>query len=165
MSEYTTFLIDPGLVSANVVEVVDAVVSDYDDYNSYTGVEYLTPLTSSKKRLAVVNKAVGILANVDFDSIAFIGMSGALLAPVLAFVMGKELIALRKHGSQSHSWHSIEGFNKTKRYIVVDDFICTGNTVRDIAKRMEGFAPGAEYVGTYAYNDQYFHVGHPGREY
>lgn len=159
MSEYTTYI----LPSETAISLFDPAAEGVQAYleppksaPKYVGADYLLDLTSAEKRVEIIHEAALALKCVEFDSIAFIGMSGALLAPTLAYVMNKELIALRKQPSNSHSFHSIEGYAATKKYIVVDDFICTGETLRDVIKRMKDFAPQAEFVGTYMYSDHRF---------
>lgn len=73
-----------------------------------------------------------------FDTIAFRGVSGALVAPILAHKMKKDLISVRKNTDDSHvrPRHKIEGNIGTESYIIVDDFICTGNTIQAIANEV-----------------------------
>jgi hypothetical protein len=70
-------------------------------------------------------------SQVEFDSIAFRGMSGALIAPIVAFKMKKDLILVRKKES-SHSNHAVEGNKATRRYIIIDDFVGGGTTLDTI---------------------------------
>lgn len=76
----------------------------------------------------------------QFDSIAFRGISGALIAPVLAMRLNKNLIAVRKSTSGCHSCHTVEGYHGSKRYIIVDDFISSGETVESIISNIREFA-------------------------
>lgn len=159
MSEYTTYIFnaDGTALEAVTKQVPDEPPKPVDPEPLYKGADYLVGLTSAEKRAEIVNDAVRKLSGAEFDSIAFIGLSGALLAPTLAYVMKKELIALRKSDENSHSFHTIEGFAKSQRYIVVDDFMCSGATVRGVIQRMEKFAPQAKLVGLYMYSDEHFY--------
>jgi orotate phosphoribosyltransferase len=67
-----------------------------------------------------------------FDRIAFRGLSGALVAPLVAVKMQRGLIAVRK-GEHCHG-ASVEGVppNETTRYIILDDFVSSGETVDQI---------------------------------
>jgi hypothetical protein len=67
----------------------------------------------------------------DFDTIVFRGMSGALLAPLVAQTLKKELLMVRKDDG-THSSYKVEGNLATKRYIILDDLICTGETLKHI---------------------------------
>jgi adenine/guanine phosphoribosyltransferase-like PRPP-binding protein len=67
-----------------------------------------------------------------FDAIAFRGMSGAMVAPAVAIKLGKPFILVRKRGDGSHSEHQVEGAVGCSRYIIVDDLIASGETVRAI---------------------------------
>lgn len=84
----------------------------------------------------------------DYDSIAFTGMSGALFAPELSRTLNKHLIMVRKSTKQSHSSLMVEGNSRCKKYIIVDDFICTGSTVCRIQKKVKKFVPDGVCIGT-----------------
>jgi hypothetical protein len=81
----------------------------------------------------VENISFGLQAGYfDFDAFAFRGNSGALLAAPLAVKMEKSLILVRKTKDTSHSGLLVEGDLGARRYIIVDDMICSGDTVRAI---------------------------------
>src|SRR5271165_2371097 len=81
-----------------------------------------------------------------FDTIAFTGMSGALIAPIVAFEMGKNLLMVRK--GSTHSLHDLEGYIKCKRYVILDDFIDTGATVKRVQKAIYNEISSAKCIGT-----------------
>ena len=91
------------------------------------------------------------LDKVEFDTVAFTGVSGVLFGPVLAYKMHKEVACVRKQGQATHSDYGVEGFKEVKKYIIADDFISTGETVKSVIKKMRQFAPQAVCVGVYAY--------------
>lgn len=72
-----------------------------------------------------------------FDVIAFRGFSGASVAFPLSYATGIPLLLVRKADADgrpidsSHGW-ALEGNFGTdiNRYIILDDFICSGDTVR-----------------------------------
>jgi len=68
-----------------------------------------------------------------FDAIAFTGSSGAALAYPLSYLMKLPLIHVRK-GTSHYSGGKIEGTISSKRYIIIDDFIETGGTIKRIIK-------------------------------
>jgi adenine/guanine phosphoribosyltransferase-like PRPP-binding protein len=90
----------------------------------------------------------------QFDSIAFRGMSGAIICPLLAARLNKNLIMVRKPNSSTHSTCKVEGDDCSKRYIIVDDFLCTGDTVKQIVKDVCKFARNSKLVGVVLYSEQ-----------
>lgn len=82
-----------------------------------------------------------------FDSIAFSGMSGALIAPPVAMALGKELIMVRKEGQSTHSSRIVEGNYASRKYIIVDDFRASGATEDYIFNQIKLTIPNAEYMG------------------
>jgi hypothetical protein len=68
----------------------------------------------------------------EFDGIICRGTSGLLIAPTLAYTFDKKLVVVRKHRSDSHAEALLEGHDDINKYIIVDDFICTGNTLEQI---------------------------------
>lgn len=92
---------------------------------------YLSSAISGKNLAIALQKSIEMLTEFGldrFDSIAFRGMSGALLAPALCAALGKDVIIVRKDDG-SHSSHKVEGNSLCDRYIIVDDFISSGQTV------------------------------------
>lgn len=102
-----------------------------------------------------IEKCLTALKNKRFDTIAFRGMSGALIAPIVAKEMKKEIILVRKEAkhiiNQAHSARLIEGHSGAQRYVIIDDFISSGDTLREIIKQIKVFAPTAKVVGTVLY--------------
>jgi hypothetical protein len=72
----------------------------------------------------------------DFNAIAFRGMSGALVTPMLCRRLKKGMIVCRKDSEQSHG-KPVEGYLVGGNYIIVDDFIGSGHTVKEIVKAIE----------------------------
>jgi len=113
----------------------------------YRHADYLSPLIRTANLKKTVAKAVRILKQYDFDSVAFRGLSGALIAPILAVKLDKHLIAVRKSDKVCHSIHRVEGNAGSQRYIIVDDFVSTGETVQNILEAVKPFAPYAVCLG------------------
>ncbi len=78
----------------------------------------------------------------DFDAIAFRGSSGAAIAYPLSFLLGKPLMHVRKPDN-SHSELTVEGFCGARNYIIVDDFVCSGSTLREIVIQVDAYTTGA----------------------
>lgn len=92
------------------------------------------------------------LKDLDFDAIAFRGISGALTAPILAYKLHKTLIAVRKPTEDNHSGMLVEGDKGARRYIVVDEIVASGNTVCTIVEKVRQFAPEAQFIGCWVMN-------------
>jgi orotate phosphoribosyltransferase len=75
-----------------------------------------------------------VLSKYEYDAIAVRGISGLMLGPTLSVLCDKSLIVVRKHDEDRHSTNVCEGDRGAKRYIIVDDFISDGDTVRAIYK-------------------------------
>lgn len=117
-------------------------------YHSYylDGALYL-PYTKK-----LIPKLIKKLKKYDFDSIAFTGMSGALVAPIVAIKMNKPLIMVRKEqDTDNHSHKKVEGFIDAKKYVIIDDCIASGKTRNHIKKMVKKFAPNAKFVATVTY--------------
>jgi len=115
---------------------------------------YLAPLFTPKSLRHILDDAQNILSAVNFDSIAVRGSSGLLVGGALADRMNKGLFLIRKEPEHSHSGFIIEGDSDYRKYIILDDLVCTGMTVRVIRTAMETFMPLTELVGAYIYLDR-----------
>jgi|SRR5579859_32331 len=108
---------------------------------------YLRPVFFVKSFKATVDRAVNALklfdAQTPFDTIAFCGMSGASLAYPLSYLMGKNLICVRKTEKiENHSWRESEGVVDCKSYVIVDDCVDSGDTLRKIEKGVKSHCKG-----------------------
>jgi adenine/guanine phosphoribosyltransferase-like PRPP-binding protein len=93
-----------------------------------------------------------------FDTFAFCGMSGALIAPLLAHLLGKELLMVRKNSgldgsNASRSGFYVEGYVHAKRIVVVDDLISTGATMKNIHDGIKAKCPGSEFAAMVLYEN------------
>jgi hypothetical protein len=72
-----------------------------------------------------------------FDAIVVRGVSGLLVGPMVASRLGKPWCIVRKPGDGTHSDHKVvEGWYNFKSYIIVDDLIATGGTIKLIQKTL-----------------------------
>lgn len=117
---------------------------------------YLKNVFDRKQRRTVINKAVEILKEakkeLQFEAIAFRGLSGAVVAPEIADALDVDIIAVRKPDN-SHSYNSVEHNDYHSKYIIVDDLIDTGRTIKAIVEEIKikmGTTP--QLVGIYLYN-------------
>ncbi len=87
-----------------------------------------------------------------FDALAFTGSSGAAIAFPLSYFLKVPLIHVRKN-DKNHYGMPIEGTLSSKRYVIVDDFIASGSTVRKIIKTVKKeYSHPAELVGIFLYD-------------
>jgi adenine/guanine phosphoribosyltransferase-like PRPP-binding protein len=83
-----------------------------------------------------------------YDTLAFSGISGAIIGPMVASRIGKETLLVRKKSdSDRNSSAVVSGFANCKKYIIIDDFVSTGHTVKYIQREIYKFAPDAECQG------------------
>ena len=105
------------------------MISDYLGYN-FSG-------KCLKKTIAKTIRMIKS-SNIKFDAIAFTGISGALVAPSVATELEKQLIVVRKSLKYCHSMCMIEGCSKKNcRYIIIDDGISHGDTIKNILKELD----------------------------
>jgi adenine/guanine phosphoribosyltransferase-like PRPP-binding protein len=124
---------------------------------NYSGVGYLKhtyDLGGMKKLMKrAVPKLQKFRTKKHFDAIAFRGLSGASIAAILSWDLGIPMMAVRKDGS--HDSDNVE------TYIIIDDFICSGNTIKQIVQNIEKskyrytadrpLAANAKLVGIFCY--------------
>lgn len=117
-------------------------------------VSYLECALVRKKLKANVKKAAHDLKKqgFEFESIAFRGMSGAVLASPIALALDKTLILVRK-GENTHSTYAVEGDLSGQKYIIVDDFISTGETVRITIQEIFKACPRCRCIGILVLRD------------
>lgn len=122
-------------------------------------VDYLKNLLNIARLPGVVDQVCKniVASKLKFDTIAFRGLSGALICPLVALRLGKEMVVVRKNTSDTHSSHAVEGYRYARRYIVIDDCICTGETIRALhaALRNRPSSADAELVGIFLYEEKY----------
>lgn len=98
-----------------------------------------------------VKKVRAIRRRHPFDAIAFTGSSGAALAYPLSYLLKVPLIHVRK-GSSHYSGGKIEGTISSKRYLIIDDFIETGASIRRVIKAVDSELDGAKPVAICLYS-------------
>lgn len=105
------------------------------------------------EKIALLQKEHG------FDSLAVTGSSGMMAGAVLGMALQLPVIFVRKDRDGSHgSIVEAMGEPTIKKYLIVDDFICTGASVARIVEKIEKYAAryGAvrpECVGAFLYNE------------
>ena len=116
-------------------------------YVNHTRFRKLIHLTS--KRIKKLQKEL------KFEAIAFTGHSGSGIAYPLWYYTGIPLICVRKNKESSHTGSLIEGGGEYHRYLILDDFISTGETVKTIMQEIDKYSrihlTQCECVGVFLY--------------
>lgn len=102
-------------------------------------------LASAVRGLIKRIHASGLEVNRDFQAIVFRGMSGALVAPIVAYELSCPVVVCRKEGDSTHAKGELgvsdgdylEGWRGFTSFIVVDDFMASGKTMNAIFKTVK----------------------------
>jgi len=115
------------------------------------GAAHTSRVLNHKYRNSVIIKAVCFLRKMEneFDSIACCGVSGLMVVPQIAEILNKNIIIVRK-GEKCYSEFFVEGVSSS-RYVIVDDLICSGNTVCLIQDSISQDTPQSKCIGAYFY--------------
>ena len=122
-----------------------------DDGKVIQGSSHTCHVLNHKIRNKIIIKAVCDLRKISdsFDSIACCGVSGLMVVPQIAELLNKHIIVVRK-GEKCYSEFRTEGVAPFK-YIIVDDLICSGSTVKHIKKVLKDEYYRAQCIGVYCY--------------
>jgi len=115
------------------------------------GASHTCHVLNHKIRNKIVIKAVCDLRKIkdQFDCIACCGVSGLMVVPQIAELLNKNILVVRKD-EKRYSEFRTEGVAPF-RYVVIDDLICSGDTIRYIQKLIKEDYPRARCVGIYCY--------------
>jgi orotate phosphoribosyltransferase len=115
------------------------------------GCSHTSLVLNHKERNKIIIKAVCKLRKIsdEFDTIACCGISGLLVVPQIAELLNKHILIIRKN-EKCYSEFRMEGVAPF-RYVVVDDLICSGSTVKRIKNTIKDDHPRARCVGVYCY--------------
>lgn len=116
------------------------------------GSSHTCHVLNHKVRNKIIIKAVCDLREMsnEFDSIACCGTSGLMVVPQIAELLNKNILLIRKKNEKCYSDFAIEGV-KPFRYIIIDDLICSGNTVRHIQRSIRDEYQKTVCIGLYCY--------------
>lgn len=87
----------------------------------------------------------------DCDTIAVRGVSGITIGSVVAYLRKKGLAVVRKDLANNHSGNRVESPDDVSKYVIVDDFVSSGETVYRIVAAMKRAHPTSECIGIYLY--------------
>lgn len=110
-------------------------------------------------RASAIRKKVKRLRHLgQVDTLVGVGMSGSLLVPRLADALGIEALVLRKPGVNTHASSVAEG-HLGSRWVFVDDFISSGETLRRayglVNELAEKYDIKTEFAGAYLYRNDH----------
>ena len=146
----------------NVLDQAVDTVRLMADGRIIRGASHTCRVLNHKARTKAIIKSVCHLRPMvhTFDSIVCCGTSGLLVAPQIAEILDKHIIVVRKD-QKCYSEFLVEGV-APDRYIIIDDFICKGYTVRHIMDSISEDSPSSRCYGVYCYmNEEGFYKGIP----
>jgi len=116
------------------------------------GASHTCHVLNHKIRNKIIIKTVCDLRKIkdEFDSIACCGVSGLMVVPQIAEILNKNIVVVRKKNEERYSEFTTEGVAPF-RYVVVDDLICSGATLKHINKTLKEEYPRSKCVGLYCY--------------
>lgn len=116
------------------------------------GASHTCRVLNHKNRNKIIIKAVCDLRKIkdSFDSIVCCGISGLMVVPQIAELLDKHIVVIRKHGDKCYSEFPMEGVTPF-RYVIVDDLVCSGSTIKHIIRTVHEDCPKAKCVGVYCY--------------
>lgn len=121
---------------------------------------YLEPLIMEPE--AVIRHFRQMMKGVKFDTLVGTGVSGTVAALLLARATRKHYAIVRKPSESTHSCNRIEGI-VGRRWLFVDDLVCSGDTRHRVKKAMKHFCERHEwttqYVGAYLYYTKRYQDG------
>jgi adenine/guanine phosphoribosyltransferase-like PRPP-binding protein len=119
------------------------------DDKYYLGPEHTVNFINPRRLKKHIALAVKYLKQYhdQYDTLAFAGISGAVIGPVVAMKLKKECILVRKDGDKRNSSYEVSGYDDCDKYIIIDDFICSGDTAKMIQRKIHDALPGAKCLG------------------
>ena len=116
------------------------------------GASHTCRVLNHKNRNKIIIKAVCDLRKISdqFDSIVCCGVSGLMVVPQIAELLDKHIVVIRKQNEKCYSDFPMEGVTPF-RYIIVDDLVCSGSTIKHIKHTIYEDCPKAQCVGVYCY--------------
>ena len=120
---------------------------------------YLHPVLSVGARKSIINFVTNSLNSIkDYDVILVSGASGLLVGPIVSHLLEKPIGIIRKNQDKEprHSWREYEGLEHYWKYVVVDDLIDSGETLKRIVDVAHYRNPNSVCAGLVMYNQSRF---------
>lgn len=113
--------------------------------------DYIWEGFDEKAKKLIIRHAVNCLRHHQFDAIAVRGVSGMLIGPIVAYLLRKQLIIVRKPKEEesTHAYQHVECNLTQGTYVVLDDFVSSGATVKAIVEQMKLHCPLIKPIGAY----------------
>lgn len=122
-----------------------------NDHNS----SYLSRIYDGQNYVNVVDRVIRTLTELkrdhQIDSVAFQGSSGAAVAFTAAWATDLRLLHVRKRDG-NHAGVNVEGFRTPRCYVIIDDFIGSGDTMARIITEIHAHAPLAKLCAVVCWN-------------
>jgi adenine/guanine phosphoribosyltransferase-like PRPP-binding protein len=125
--------------------------------------DVFTPELFQRMVPRAIDMAKEILEAYPYDAIAFSGTSGCAIGFILGYSLNIPIVCIRKPDQETHykNWadedqRMFEGFHTPKRYLIVDDGICSGRTVERIMESININCGTCRCVAVLLFN-QVFH--------
>jgi len=136
------------------MNILESKIDDHrktSDGKYIQGCSHTSQVLNHKVRNKVIISAVCKLRKIkdSFDTIACCGISGLMVVPQIAEILDKHILLVRKN-ERCYSDFKLEGV-APYRYIIIDDLICSGSTVRHIKSSIKEEHPIAKCMGVYCY--------------
>lgn len=147
----------------NVLQNTVEDVRHTPDGKFIQGASHTCRVINHKSRNKIIIKAICDLRKIkdSFDTIACCGISGLMVVPQIAELLDKNILVVRKD-ERRYSEFLMEGV-APYRYVIVDDLVCSGRTIRYIKNTIYEDNPRAKCVGVYCYiPDECAYVGDEG---
>ena len=105
---------------------------------------YLKDIFDINSREKILNNAVEIFKTLEIETptgVVGCGLSGTLFATLFAQKINSSPVIVRKKEEKRHSSNSVEGLHVRKHNVLllVDDLICSGNTMNFIMNEIKDF--------------------------
>jgi hypothetical protein len=107
--------------------------------------EYLHLVFDPEEYKETLVSVMNCLETIEYEAIAFRGSSGAAVAFPLSLLVDKPLIQIRKNTGH-HAKSLYEGVYGIKSYVIVDDFMESGETIVSVVKQVEKFHRTDNYL-------------------
>ena len=128
-----------GMTIANVMELAprksarQPVIQKLQSHNCQAAGHLQEALLGSNV-FKIATACAALMKDLEFDAILCSdGISGMAISPVVAAMMGKPLVVVRKNKNKAHSNLMVEGDSRAyEKLIIIDDFTHSGETIRYI---------------------------------
>jgi orotate phosphoribosyltransferase len=126
---------------------------------------YSSTLFNSRKLRDVASKVAQVLDRIQAKHgschVAVTGKSGIAMAFAVSMLTDIQILTVRKDSETSHG-SKFEGCGTVRRYVVLDDFVDTGDTIRRVVRDVRQFAEldGAEAPECIGFIEYYRLAGH-----